>query len=877
LIAIFTHEYADFDALASLVAAHRLYPQARAVRPAHLSPNVARFVTYFSRTLTLVPWADIRGKALDRIILTDTRRIPHFRGLNAEGVPITVFDHHPAYATEHPYAELIHGQTGAVTTLLVERMIADGITLSPIESTLMVLGIYEDTGSLTYRVTTSRDARAVAWLLDQGAVLDTVREYLSVPLDDAQQELLEQLGQQVELREVHGHLIAICTARSEQYLPNISGVVAHLRSTLDVETILVLVQMPGTLQLVCRTRSDAVHVGQLASAFGGGGHARAAAAKIHGHSLQSAVEAIHAYLLREVPPVDRVRDIMSRGLNFVAPDDRIADILPRLQRVGHEGYPVVQAGRVVGLLNQRDAGRAAQHHLADAVVADLMQRGAIHVQESDPVSVIDQVMASTGWGQIPVQDDAGRLTGIVTRTDLIRYWAARHAPSPAQLPEAPSEARLRDVMGAPIAQLITGIATFAQNHGHTLYLVAGFVRDLILARPNRDIDFVVEDDAIAFANALAATFGGRVHSYAPFRTAKWFLGEATLDEMGIPDVAALHCDTIDFATARNEFYEHPTALPSVYSGSIKLDLHRRDFTINTLAVQLSPRATMWRLLDFYGGLADLNAGLIRVLHSLSFIDDPTRILRAVRFSERLGFAIEPDTAALIANACPMLGRITGERVRNELALLLHEAHPSRGLRKLDALGALAGIHPGFRVSARLSETLPKARDPQIPWALEEPIEAIALKWHVVFAHVPAGEVVAIARRLLFSDREARSFALAAELVQHVAPDLAALERPREVYLRLQPANEVVLVAAYLAGDSATQDAVRLFANDLRHRRIHTNGETLRQMGIAPGPAYRRLLKALHMARLDGEITTADDEKTLLASWLASDSEHLDYI
>src|SRR5262249_31707917 len=160
-------------------------------------------------------------------------------------------------------------------------------------------------------------------------------------------------------------------------------------------------------------------------------------------------------------------------------------------------------------------------------------------------------------------------------------------------------------------------------------------------------------------------------------------------------------DHIDFAMARSEFYEYPTALPTVSSGTIEQDLHRRDFTINTLAVQVSP--TFGRVLDFYGGLSDLQAGLIRVLHDLSFEDDPTRILRAARFETRLGFQIEPHTAELIQTALPMLRRITGERVRNELLLLLREKQPERGLLALQSRGGLEAIHPAFKLDIRLPE------------------------------------------------------------------------------------------------------------------------------------------------------------------------------
>ena len=208
--------------------------------------------------------------------------------------------------------------------------------------------------------------------------------------------------------------------------------------------------------------------------------------------------------------------------------------------------------------------------------------------------------------------------------------------------------------------------------GYPLYAVGGFVRDLLLAQPNFDLDLVVEGDAIRLAQELVAATGGRLRSHRRFGTAKWILPAELAGENGqLPD-------SLDFVTARTEFYEHPTALPTVERSSIKQDLHRRDFTINTLAVRLTP--DRWgELLDFYGGREDLEDGVIRVLHSLSFVEDPTRILRAARFEQRFDFEIEPRTEELIGDALDLLDRVSAERVRHELELILAEAEPERAL------------------------------------------------------------------------------------------------------------------------------------------------------------------------------------------------------
>ncbi len=211
--------------------------------------------------------------------------------------------------------------------------------------------------------------------------------------------------------------------------------------------------------------------------------------------------------------------------------------------------------------------------------------------------------------------------------------------------------------------LLQALADEAGKVNLPIYAVGGFVRDLLLNRPSLDFDIVVEGDAIFFANQLAAHWGGRVVAHQRFGTAKWeingvrekLLAQLDSDQQSDP---ALLPESLDLITARTEFYEQPAALPTVESSSIKMDLHRRDFTINTLALRLDGEH-FGQIYDYWGGLNDLHKGQIRVLHALSFVDDATRLLRGVRFEQRFGFEIEPRTLSLMAESLPLLDKLTG--------------------------------------------------------------------------------------------------------------------------------------------------------------------------------------------------------------------------
>jgi tRNA nucleotidyltransferase (CCA-adding enzyme) len=389
------------------------------------------------------------------------------------------------------------------------------------------------------------------------------------------------------------------------------------------------------------------------------------------------------------------------------------------------------------------------------------------------------------------------------------------------------------------------------------------VRDLLLGRPNFDIDFVVEEDAIAFAEGLSRRWGGEVKSFKPFGTAKWLLTEAAAAALEL-DFTELP-DHVDFATARNEFYEHPTALPTVYNSSIKLDLQRRDFTINALAVELFPSSG--HILDYYGGLRDLQAGLIRVLHSLSFVDDPTRILRAVRFKRRLGFTIEPRTAELIAGALPMLGRITGERLRNEFMLLLHEEEPERGLLELQAYDALRAIHPAFVVRDTLLEQFRGVRTATRPWSSADQ-DIAQLYWHVLAAGIPSAELADWCKRLMFGQRDTQSLLDVAWVLDQLAelqqPDL----RPSQVVRLLSAVSEWALLTVWLVTDTPlVRERIQRYWLEWRHMQPVTTGHSLKARGLKPGPCYRIILERLQTARLDGRIQTEMQENELIEKWV----------
>jgi tRNA nucleotidyltransferase (CCA-adding enzyme) len=867
---ILTHEHTDFDALAGMLAAALLYPGALPVLPRQMNRNLESFLAVYRDVLPFIRLEELPRGRIDRIILVDTQTAQPLRGMHAK-TAWQIIDHHPLMR-ELPGGWSFSGEEiGATTTLLVEQLAAQGRAITPTEATLLTLGIYEDTGSLSYETTTARDLRAAAWLLERGTNLLVVDKFLHHPLTDEQRQLYQQLADSSQAYQFHGHSVIIASAVVPGSVEEISTLAHKLKELYEPDGLFMLVDMGDRIQMVARSTDDAIDVGKIAAALGGGGHSRAAAALIRGGSLAAVYEEL-AYLLQShIRPSVTVGQIMSYGLpQTVSPDNTIAEAAERMRRYGFEGFPVVRSGRIVGMLTRREIDRAMHHGLGAHPISRYMRAGEVFVTPEDSVATLRSVMTEQDWGQVPVLDArTGAILGIVTRTDLIKQWAAA----------APALTENLDPMMARslpprLLDLLHQAGEAATGMGFPLYAVGGFVRDLLLDQPTSDVDLVVEGDAIALAHDLARRLGGRVRSHRRFGTAKWILPAALQEDGAVPE-------SLDFVTARTEFYEHPTALPTVERSSIKQDLHRRDFTINTLAIRLNP--DRWgELLDFYGGRQDLEEGIIGVLHSLSFVEDPTRILRAARFEQRFRFRIEPRTEQLIGDALDLLERVSPERVRHEIELIMAETEPERAFCRLAELGVLTRLNPDLVCDAWLMEKaaelraqLGAARDPK---SQDPPLMGLAgdadprLEMALLTYRLPPASLEAFVERYHIR-KDAR--ALMRE-VSGLAGCLPLLERGEassgEIVACLDESGEEARLLLGVVSDSPlARQRLAEYQRRLRHIRPTLTGDDLRRMGIPPGHVYHHILDRVRAALVDGQIATRADEERLAAELFAAHS------
>ena len=391
-----------------------------------------------------------------------------------------------------------------------------------------------------------------------------------------------------------------------------------------------------------------------------------------------------------------------------------------------------------------------------------------------------------------------------------------------------------------ILELLQDIAGEAGRSGQGIYLVGGIVRDLLRGYPNFDLDLVTEGDAPELAARIARITGAKLVVHPRFGTAKIKSGKFG----------------IDIATARSETYARPGALPAVMPGSIEKDLFRRDFSINAMAISLAAKG-YGELLDPYHGKDDLDRRLIRILHPASFSDDATRILRAVRYEQRLGFELETETSRRLKQAIPLLDTISGDRIRHELELIFREEEPERALRRLGELGALQRLSPSLKGNDWLADKLAIAR------RSSKSGELPALYFCLLVYPLDEKEVSQFVKRLNMPARLTKTV----EDTIRLKLCLPRLDKPRLkpslVYQFLHEYHPLAVKANAIAGDNAaTRQYLELFLSRLRYIKPRLNGEELQRLGIPEGAELGRILRILHQARLDGEVSTRDDEEKL---------------
>jgi tRNA nucleotidyltransferase (CCA-adding enzyme) len=861
---VVSHPNADFDAFAGMLAAQLLYPGARICLHGGVNRNVREFYNLHADEIPAVEPSALERDSVRRMVLvevTDPERLGELAELaHRDGVEVVAFDHHAGHEPAVGDAALV-APDGSVVTGMLRLLLERGLRITPMHATAFALGIHEDTGSLTYSSTTHRDIEALAACVRLGANQEQLVRYLRSPLQRDQRDLLEQLVAARTERDIAGLRVVAAAARAGHYVDDASSLVSRVGESADWDALFLCVEMEGRVLVVARSRTPALSVDEAVAPLGGGGHAQAASALAReddpGRVLERVLE--EAARVAEEPP--RARQVMSQPVHAVASDEPISATLVECQRLGLSGIQVSEDGHLTGVVAREDLDRAVRHGLSHAPVKGVMSSGVDVIGAEATLGELRDLLATGRAGRLVVVGEGPHRSedrvpiasaqGVVTRGDLLR---ALHEPAALErpLPDPAATAAVRERLHTieRLNDVLPAIAAAAAPE-EGVYLVGGAVRDVLLGEQSLDLDVMVEGDAIDLGRRLARELGARCHAHDKFQTAV----VKGVDPRG-GDLR------IDVATARTEFYGSPGALPEVERSTLRHDLGRRDFTINAMATSLKAE-DLGATYDFFGGYRDLRRGTVRVLHNLSFVEDPTRLLRAVRYEARLGFRMDAHTLSLAKGCIDMrlVGDLSSARLRDELLVILDEPQVAAALERMAETGLDRALHPHLDAgpgAVRLIESAARVMD-RAPFS---EARTVLVRLASMCMPMPPHELYGWLERLKLRRRDqdvvAAAVALAPAIVERLAG--ATAPPPSELHeLLAGQALEVLVLAAATSDSPQVEERLRAYVERIRDVELEISGDDLRAAGVPESPAIGEALKQTFALKLDGFVSGREEE------------------
>ncbi|MCD4785190.1 MAG: CBS domain-containing protein [Candidatus Eremiobacteraeota bacterium] len=859
---IISHISADFDSLASMVAAQKLYPQAKLYFTGSPEQPVSDFMQLYRDFITVKFARNPSGLPVKKLIIVDCRnpnRLGDFRDLvNSPQVEVHIYDHHP------PSLESIKGdvniieKAGATTTILMKMLLEKKIYLSPLEATLMALGIYEETGSLLFTGTTPDDAFVVGRLLEMGVNLQVVSDFVLHYLNEEQRKILNKLILSSTVMKIKGFRILTARCRVDEYVDGIALVAHRLNDLERPDGLFVLVEMAGRIYIVGRSIRGEINVNRILKFFGGGGHPTAASAVVKGKLMSDIEYKLKKTLQRYVKSIISAGDVMSSPVKILELKEGMLlnDAFSAMRRVGHFNLPIMENGKLVGIVDRTDLDKAKHHGYGKAPLNVYMSKPVTTTGPDASIYQLQNQMMKKGIGCLPVlKNDV--LIGIVTRQDVLEAIYRRDLDRHRKK-DRPID-RLKKLPEF-LRKMLKVCGIVGDKLKMRVFVVGGFVRDLLMGVENLDVDIVVEGDGILFGEQLSKKLDGRVKSHEKFGTSVVVL----------PD--GMH---IDVASSRTEYYTRPAALPDVMESSIKQDLYRRDFTINALAIRLN-RRFFGELLDFFGCRKDLRNGVIRVLHPMSFVDDPTRILRAVKFEQRYQFHMDQATENLLRDALSknIFDLVSPERFRNEFIEILEEARPLPAIRRMDKLRILRLINKNIDLDSRMIdvfEAITAILVKYVDIVKKEGVKQWVVYFNALVMRLDPLEIIEIAERFRIPKNIVNRAGFDKKEIHDIIRTLCSRTlKVSELYRTLEGFSlETLFFIMARARTRVVRTKIAQFIHTYRHIKPMVGGNVLKEWGIPTGPAYKEILRILFDAQLDEMLTTLEGAREFYNTRLKS--------
>jgi tRNA nucleotidyltransferase (CCA-adding enzyme) len=870
---ITSHVNADFDAIGAMLAAQKLYSNAVIIFPGSQEKNLRDFfISSMSYLFNMADPSTIDFSETKKLVIVDTRRknrLPMVSELlEKKEVFIEIYDHHPPMAGDIKADVEISKGYGATTTILSEILQEKNINLTPEEATVMALGIYEDTGNFTYSSTTPSDFTQAGYLLSLGASLNTIASLVVKEIKTEQVTWLNELLNEMNLHRINGIDVNISTISSPSYINDLASIVQKIVRMENLDIFFAIVLMGKKINIIARNRLPGVDVGEIMSQIGGGGHSYAASAVIDNKTLSQVEIMLLEKLKQEIRSIQVAKKLMSSPAITIEPESSCKDAGKIMTRYNVATLLVVDSSRnsYEGYVTRQVVEKLLYHKLSWQPVREYMESEAHFVSLDASLEEIEQKIMDGKQRIMPVIDK-NQIKGVITRTDLLNHlvqhnWEVSHTDNRLlekhQVKKRHIENLLENRLSSHTKNLLKSISTAGKQMGVNLYLVGGFVRDLLLDRKIEDIDIVVEGDGIEFARFYAKQQGLRVNIHKKFGTAV----------IVFPDNFK-----VDVVSARLEYYTTPAALPIVEKSSIKKDLARRDFTINTLALSLDPDS-FGILIDYFGANRDLKDKTIRILHNLSFVEDPTRVFRAIKFANRFGFKIGKVTSTLIKNAVKIdcFRHLSGLRVLSELKQIFGEANPVPAIKSMEYYGLEKVINYRLIITPT-TYALFESVNKTLTWHDLLYLEEDYPRWSIYFmallnrcSHSVSEE---ICHRLMIPVKEK---SLILEKRYKAENRLALIENAypltrQELYWGLiNFKTEFILYMMALTKNEEIRKAISNFYTRYRYIKPLICGKDLLKMGIKPGPIFTKIMELVLNEKLDNKLETIEKEISFAARY-----------
>ncbi|MGQ9746793.1 MAG: CBS domain-containing protein [Candidatus Caldatribacteriaceae bacterium] len=847
-----SHEGTDFDAFASMVAIAKLFPGTQILLGGSVNRNVRHFLSLYGKFFPYLREKDVDWKQIKKVYVVDTPYLERLGKLGElsqkEDVKLFLFDHHPEEKWKGK-PNFVFKEYGACTTIMVEMIQDASFPLSPLEATLFLIGIYEDTGFFTFPTTTSNDLKAASFLVAQGAMVSYVPRFTRVPLTPEQREALQKMIQSLSMKEIRGIPIHFCQVKFSEYVDGVSLLVHKLMDLEEIEVLFALLEMENKVYVIARSRLEDVNLTEIVGKLGGGGHRSAASVAFKDKSLKEVRKEIFRVLYKSLS-FTRAKEIMSQPVKVIFPEQSVEEAFLTMIRFGFSGLPVVdKEGKLVGMIARRDVEKAMYHGLKRAPVKSFMSTHLITVSPEDSVFRVRQLMVEKDIGRIPVVK-GNTVLGLITRSDILRIFHDQENVILKRLTRLNFAEKLYLHFDKDTLALLNTIGTLAKKMGVKTYLVGGVVRDIILGYPNYDLDFVVEGDAIEFVQSLHQSLPGKVVPYPPFGTAILFLKDGK---------------RIDFASARHEFYPSPGAPPQVEYSNLRRDLFRRDFTINAMAISIHP--DNWgELFDFFGGLKDLKGGTIRTLHPLSFVEDPARAIRAIRFEQKYAFRIEPFTMSLLKQTIRegLLEKIKPDRLKEEIQLILRLPEFYRYLFRLYQLDMFPFLFPGCIWKREYEEIYVHLTGIMDRFSIMG-ADSFLLKLSPLFGDMDPQFLSRFQERMSLSRKRINKIRNYLEKKEALEQGLQNTSlRNSQVYLLCSEIGLefLLLTVAKYHTNNLVRERIERYIQEWSSTEPFLKGDDLRRMNIEEGPIYAKILQEVKLAKIDGEACTREEEEVL---------------